>query len=227
MLGLIFSGTSFIFAGGIENKHNYSAEYIRTLNRNAATDSADAVVYNPAGVVKMEDGFYVNLSGQAIPKDYWHTVGGIDYESDTPSFIPGLFGLYKHDRWAAFAAFTIPAGGGKVEYEKGSATTLALGQGIIAGSGGFYSTIKNQHLESESIHYGFTLGGTFAINDTVSVSIGARYIDAQKKAKGSVTVSGLAPDMTGQIDRANSRWMGGHFRYEYCPDTGSQHRNQV
>ncbi|MBW2321629.1 MAG: hypothetical protein JRF31_12510 [Deltaproteobacteria bacterium] len=59
--GLIVSSASSLFAGGIENKHNWSAEYVRTLNRNAATDSADAVVYNPAGVMKMEDGFYLNL----------------------------------------------------------------------------------------------------------------------------------------------------------------------
>jgi len=61
---LVFSIASPLMAGGIDNKHNFSAEYIRTLNRNAATDSADGVVYNPAGVVKMPDGFWLNLSGQ-------------------------------------------------------------------------------------------------------------------------------------------------------------------
>ncbi|MBW1744497.1 MAG: hypothetical protein JRJ47_13875, partial [Deltaproteobacteria bacterium] len=58
---LVFCLTSPVMAGGIDNKHNFSAEYIRTLNRNAATDSADATVYNPAGVVRMEDGLYGNL----------------------------------------------------------------------------------------------------------------------------------------------------------------------
>lgn len=66
--GLIFSTASPLIAGGVDNKHNFSAEYIRTLNRNAATDSADAVAYNPAGVVKMEDGLYVSLSGQYVKK---------------------------------------------------------------------------------------------------------------------------------------------------------------
>ncbi|UCF55710.1 MAG: long-chain fatty acid transport protein, partial [Deltaproteobacteria bacterium] len=56
VVGFIFSASSSLFAGGIDTKSNLSAEYIRTLNRNAATDSADAVVYNPAGVMKMEDG---------------------------------------------------------------------------------------------------------------------------------------------------------------------------
>jgi len=62
--GLIAASASPLFAGGIENKHNWSAEWVRTLNRNAATDSADAVSYNPAGVMKMDNGFYLNAAGQ-------------------------------------------------------------------------------------------------------------------------------------------------------------------
>ena len=52
--GFIFSTTSWVYAGGIDTKSNLSADYVRTLNRNAATDAADAVVYNPAGVMKLE-----------------------------------------------------------------------------------------------------------------------------------------------------------------------------
>ena len=83
MVGLVFLLTAPLLAGGIDNKHNFSAEYIRTLNRNAATDSADAVVYNPAGVMRMENGFYLNFSGQYAAKDYSDTIGGIwtDFEN--------------------------------------------------------------------------------------------------------------------------------------------------
>ncbi len=210
--GIIFSLTSPIIAGGIDNKQNLSAEYVRTLNRSAATDSADAVVYNPAGVVKMEDGFFLNLSGQYALKEYSNTIGGVEYETDVPSIVPGLFGLYKKDRWAAFAAFTIPCGGGKVRYESGNATTYALGQGFIGGAnaqlalGGYpplYNTILSQSLECESIYYGLTLGGAYAINDMISVSLGLRYIDAQKEAAGSVAIaasSGQVPDQFAGID---------------------------
>jgi hypothetical protein len=38
---------STAFAGAIDNKTNWSAEYIRTFNRNAATDYADIAAYNP------------------------------------------------------------------------------------------------------------------------------------------------------------------------------------
>lgn len=202
--------TSSVFAGGIDNKHNYSTEYVRTLNRNAATDSADAAVYNPAGVMRMKDGFYLNLSAQEAFKDYWHTTAGAEYKSDTPSFIPGLFGIYKQEKWAAYGALSIVAGGGKVEYDQGSATTMGIGNAIIARSGGFYSNIRNQSLKADSIYFGYTIGGAYEVNDRVSLSLGLRYVDAGKEAKGSVTVSGLAPDMTAQMDyeQAADGWGG-------------------
>ncbi|MBW2565895.1 MAG: hypothetical protein JRE24_03215, partial [Deltaproteobacteria bacterium] len=46
---LVFAVATPLMAGGADNKTGWSAEYIRTLNRNAATDSADIVMYNPAG----------------------------------------------------------------------------------------------------------------------------------------------------------------------------------
>ena len=55
MVGL----ASSLQAGGIINKQNLSADYIRTLNRNAATDMADAAAFNPAGTAMMQDGLYV------------------------------------------------------------------------------------------------------------------------------------------------------------------------
>ena len=74
--GLIAASASPLFAGGIENKHNWSAEWVRSLNRNAATDSADAVAYNPAGVMKMDGGFYLNVAGQYALKEYSNTYQG-------------------------------------------------------------------------------------------------------------------------------------------------------
>ena len=49
--GFIVSLASPLMAGGIINKQNLSSEYLRTISRNAATDAADATVFNPAGVM--------------------------------------------------------------------------------------------------------------------------------------------------------------------------------
>lgn len=50
---LIVGLASSLQAGGVINKQNLSADYLRTLNRNAATDMADAAAFNPAGTAMM------------------------------------------------------------------------------------------------------------------------------------------------------------------------------
>lgn len=179
LMGLLFSTTSFVLAGNVDNQNNYSAEWVRTLNRNAATDSADSAVYNPAGTIKMDNGIYLNMTGQYVHKKYWHKTSDMTYDSDTPSYVPGVFGLYKRDRWAAFVAYTITCGGGKVKYDEGSTTT-----GAIAAMLGPDHSI--QYIEADSYYHAFTLGGAYALNEKVSVSMGIRYIDAKIEKRGYV-----------------------------------------
>ncbi|MDY6853223.1 MAG: outer membrane protein transport protein [Thermodesulfobacteriota bacterium] len=217
LLCLLLSVSSQLTAGGVDSKTNWSVEYIRTLNRNAATDSADIAAYNPAGVMRMDDGVYLNCSFHNILKTYTNEINGVDLETDTPSLVPGLFGIYKDDRWAGYAAFTIVGGGGKVEFKRGNATTSTIGLGLITGANatlaGFlvpadfwYTNIKSQDLDAESVYLGFTLGGSYALNDTVSVSLGARYTDAQREAEASLAISAANPlpgvndDIKGVVD---------------------------
>jgi long-chain fatty acid transport protein len=224
MTGIFMLTTSPLMAGGITNKQNFSTEYFRTLSRNAATDSADAAVFNPAGVMKMEEGLYINAGAFYILKDYWNTSGGVEYKSDEPSIIPSLIGLYKKDKWAVFGAFTVPAGGGKVIYNNGDATTLGYGTQLMAGVnymltlppslGGmslpyddYYDSISRQRLEAESIYYGFTAGGAYEVNDLFSIAVGARFINATKEAQASMTITASPfspgygmPDQTFNID---------------------------
>jgi long-chain fatty acid transport protein len=221
--GLALSFTTTLMAGGITNKQNFSAEYLRTFSRNAATDSADAIAFNPAGVMMMGDGIYVNGALFYAAKDYSNTIGGTEQASDEPSVVPGLFGLYKTDKWALFGAFTIPAGGGKVEYAGGNATSYGYGMLLMQGvnfqltlppalggmslpAANYYDTISNQNVQAESIYYGYTVGGSYKINDTFSIALGARYIDANKEAQASITISpgamfaALMPAQTFNID---------------------------
>src|SRR5210317_2479608 len=94
LLTVVFG--SVAYGGAIDNKTNWSAEYIRTLNRNAATDYADIAAYNPAGTVKLDEGFIINGSVQFLSKKYENniTLGRatvLSLESDEPSYIPGIF----------------------------------------------------------------------------------------------------------------------------------------
>ena len=209
--GLMVSSGSTLFAGGLENKHNWSAEYVRTLNRNAATDSADAVVYNPAGVMKMEDGLYLKLDGQYVLKDFSNTYLGTEYDTDEPDFIPSLFTLYKKDKWAAYGAVTVVVAGGHVDFKEGDTTTKMIADYVVqtatlpvppAPFPGIpaFDTVLNHRLKGESYFIGYTLGGAYAINDMVSVSLGARYVDASREFRGHATLTGNAGQQTLFVD---------------------------
>jgi long-chain fatty acid transport protein len=190
-LSVTFAAT--VFAGAIENKTNWSAEYIRTLNRNAATDYADIAAYNPAGTVKLTEGFIINGSLQYLSKEYENVVNGTSFESDEPSYIPGIFGVYNTGKWSLYGAFSNYGGGGKVDFSDGNATTVSLAAGLLGNPlcppySGTCTNFGAQQLSAESFYLGYTIGGAYSLNDMVSFSIGLRYIDAHREAQGSVMV---------------------------------------
>jgi len=60
---LLSAGTAV--AGGVDMNVNQSAEWCKTLNRNASTDP-DATYFNPAGTAFMRQGVYTSLNDQVI-----------------------------------------------------------------------------------------------------------------------------------------------------------------
>ena len=189
-----------LYAGGIINKQNQSADYIRSLTRNAATDAADAVVFNPAGVMRMQNGFYVKGDVVYLQKDYENDVPDVsiphlptmhfgNMDSEEPSIVPGIFALYKKDRWAGFFAVTVPGGGGEINYDDGDSRTVALGLNIISKAGGHYIGFASQEIWAESVYMGYTLGGAVKVTDWFSLSGGVRYIDAYQKFCGDAVLN--------------------------------------
>jgi|WetSurSiteA1Bulk_404760.scaffolds.fasta_scaffold15948_2 long-chain fatty acid transport protein len=196
MVGL----ASSLQAGGIINKQNLSADYIRTLNRNAATDLADAAVFNPAGTAMMENGLYLKADAIYLNKDYTNqlpnaigplNLGGGTLDSEEPSIIPGLFAVYKQDRWSAFFTVTVPGGGGKVNYNDGDARTTMLslpgafgGLGTYLGGAAGNPNNINQRIEADAHYIGYSLGTAFKVFDSLSLGGGVRYVDAYQEFKG-------------------------------------------
>jgi long-chain fatty acid transport protein len=208
-LALFCAFTATAFAGAIDNRTNWSAEWVRTLNRNAATDFADIAAYNPAGTVKLHEGFSLNGSLQYGKKDYTNNVslpaaipytGCTDCESDEPSYIPGIFGVYNKGKWSLFGAFSNVAGGGKVDFEQGNWTTIGAQLFLIGAdpTDNLVAPGPQQQISGESFYLGFTLGGAFALNDMLSFSVGLRYVDASREASASATIldGTLSPALT-------------------------------
>jgi len=210
---LSFAFVSAVSAGAIDNKTNWSAEYIRTLNRNAATDYADIAAYNPAGTVKLADGFIINGSAQYLGKEYANniTLGPttvLALESDEGSLVPGLFAVYNREAMSVFGAVTVVGGGGKVDFSQGNWTTTKIGSAVAGMSlpicpptspttGGacvnFNPTdLTGQQLSAESYYLGYTLGAAYAFNDIFSFSVGLRYVNAHREAQGSATILDVA-----------------------------------
>jgi long-chain fatty acid transport protein len=211
---LVVGLASSLQAGGIINKQNLSADYIRTLNRNAATDMADAAAFNPAGTAMMQDGLYLKADVIYLMKDYSNdmpssppfNLGTLD--SEEPSIIPGLFAVYKQDRWSAFFAVTIPGGGGEVKYDDGNARTalLALGYapllGFPPGPGSLIApTATEQKIEADSYYVGYSLGGAYKIFDSLSLSGGIRFVDAYQEFKGRATNPANGRSLNVKIER--------------------------
>jgi long-chain fatty acid transport protein len=219
-IALSCSFAATVFAGAIDNKTNWSAEYIRTFNRNAATDYADIAAYNPAGTVKLQDGFIINGSVQYLNTDIKNILGGTSYENDEPPIVPGLFGVYNRDKWSLYGALTVVGGGGKVEYSQGNLTTVGAGWTLIGADIGFLPPPGPSQLTAKSYYLGYTLGGAYEINDIFSISVGLRYVDAQREGEGSGVLThstyGLVP--VAMKFEENGKGWGGIFGVNIAPN---------
>ncbi len=195
------------FAGGILTNYNQSAQYIRMLSRNASLD-VDAVFYNPAGLIKLNDGWHFSFSSQTI----WQTrevtsnfpllMNDHDnyYEGKTfaPVF-PDFYGVYKKNKWAFSLGVGPAAGGGSAEFENGLPSfeipISKLGSGL-----GQLSPLFNSYqipsvngysidmsFEASSIFWGIQLGASYAINDMISVYGGVRVMPSINTYDGTIS----------------------------------------
>ena len=72
---------------------NHSAEYVRTLNRNAST-SADAAFYNPAGLAFMKKtGLYIMLSNQTLIANREHSMNYKSINVNNAGYLPTTISL--------------------------------------------------------------------------------------------------------------------------------------
>jgi len=174
----------------IDNLSNMSAEWIRTGNRNAATDAADIVVYNPGAVSQLPDGIQVNIGNQTLFRNPQHSydlgMGAESHEQDgTDWFLPNVYITYSKDNWAIFGGYYIPGGGAVVDYPDGSITTDMIGIGMVMD--GTFDGYDNESMKAESVYNTLTLGGAYTLNEKVSVALGLRYILVKNNIKAGIT----------------------------------------
>jgi long-chain fatty acid transport protein len=168
-------------AGSVDYLSNQSADYMRTFARNAATDSADVAFYNPAGAAFLRDGLYLNLNTQHVLKYYSIQYEGTSYESNKPTpILPTLFAVWKWRHLAAFATFTVPGGGGSLNYEKGVPYLIPLAVLVPDRDG----ALVEGKFEGSSMYLAPSIGASYELFDIVSASAAFRMIYATRSVKG-------------------------------------------
>lgn len=130
-----------IFAGGVENKTNMSAGYLRNPSRNTENERPEAAFYNIAGTGFMADGLYIEAGNQFVFKEYANELKTGDkfanqekysvpdyYSNDETNvfFYPNFDVVYKKNRWSMFLTFGVYAGGGALSYSEGTSATSLM-----------------------------------------------------------------------------------------------------
>ena len=186
----------------MDNLPNLSAEWMRTAARNASTDAADAVVYNPAGITKLPNGFHINFSNQTLFRNPSHSYdlgigqGTKTYSQDgSDPFIPNLYMAFKKNNWAINAGVFIAGGGATMNYPTGSITTDLIGLQALMSTGGAYSEVKTPSLKASSMYLTTTVGGTIQMSKNIGFSTSIRYVSAKNTANAGMTLTSSPFDL--------------------------------
>lgn len=189
-----------VFAGGLLTNTNQSAQFIRMMSRNAST-GIDAVYFNPAGLIKMDDGWHFAVYNQTIfqtkPVDSEFPLlndGYYEGEVKVPVF-PTAFAVYKMDNWAFSLGFGPNAGGGSATYDRGLPSFEIPITKVVPGLAGLTQinpalnvTGYNADLafDGSSVFWGIQLGATYRVSDMFSVYGGVRYLPSKNTYYGTI-----------------------------------------
>jgi long-chain fatty acid transport protein len=204
-----------LLAGGLVTNTNQSAMFTRLQNRNASTD-IDAVYFNPAGLTRLGDGFYVSLNNQSITQtqtitnsyNYLSGTKPREYKGDVSAPIyPGVYVAFKKGKFAVSGGFNVIGGGGGATYKSGlpsfemgiadlvpglQSKMNTIDQAAVAITGndpGFRNITgynSNIYFEGTSVYFGYQANISYAFTDMLSAAIGVRYVSAKNSYKGHI-----------------------------------------
>ena len=195
--GLVLCFSS-VFAGGLLTNGNQSAQYIRMLSRNAST-SPDAVYFNPAGLMRMENGFYFAVQSQSLfqtktVESKFPLLNSGKYEGTlaAPVF-PTAFAVYKKDKFAFSLGLGPNSGGGSITFDRGlpsfekKLSTLVPNLSELSKIGKTVTGYGvNIYFKGESVYWGIQGGVSYKVNDVFSVYGGARYLPSKTTYNGYI-----------------------------------------
>ena len=208
-----------LMAGGIMTNSNQSAAYARMLARNASL-GIDAVYYNPAGLTKLSNGFYLSLNNQSIfqTKDvvnnyaYLHSTPDAKYTGKVKAPVfPGIYAVYKLDKLAFSFGFNPVGGGGGAKYDTGLPSFEMPVSDLIPmlhTAAGVTDYKADINFEGTSVYFGYQFGMSYEVCKSFSLFAGVRTVSAKNTYKGSIMNIMINPNIpntpyTGAFMRAD------------------------
>ncbi|WP_291255112.1 OmpP1/FadL family transporter [Fusobacterium sp.] len=197
-LGLLALATvlsSATYAASIDHIQTYTPEYLGNQAQNGMINKSSAY-YNPAGLVHLENGTYVQLGGQLALGHEKMTYGGKEYKAQLVQPIPN-FALYKvEDDSALYWTFGALGGGGDLKYKDGVAGTAVIPD-ILAGIGLVGFSTNESKVEGSNLYIQNTLGKVFKVDEKLSLSVAGRAIYGSRTLKGDIYLNGKVPKLEG------------------------------
>ncbi len=179
VLGFLTSATAM--AGSIDYLSQQDAEYLAHPAM-VGKIGVSGAYYNPAGLVWLEDGTYMQVNNQTHLKTYSQEYGDYKFESDKPSaMVPSLQVVHKKGDMAYFFHAGAIAGGGSVEYKGGVGTFPSIADSLDKIGAEF---VGGSNVTGESYYIALQAGIAKKITKSWSGAIGIRAIDAQRRFKG-------------------------------------------
>jgi long-chain fatty acid transport protein len=183
--------TASLFAGGLVTNTNLSASWVRLPARDAST-SIDAVFYNPAGLMKLENGVHFSLTNQTIWQkrkinNSYPYLKDDEYKGEifAPVF-PSFYAAYKMDKFAFSFGFNAVGGGGGATFDRGLPSFEISPSSLVPSlaSQGVTEYRMEAFFEGTSVYFGYQGGVSYKINDMISVFAGVRYVTAKNTYNG-------------------------------------------
>lgn len=200
-----------VFAGGVLTNTNQSARFARMMALEAIVSGADAAYYNPAGTIRLKEGFHFTFSNQSAFQQRIITSSFAPLTGEgtkkyvgkaSAPVIPSLQAVYRKGDWALSGGIAIVGGGGKATFDKGLPmfeSQIAMLPGMLNAFAPTLvgqipnSSLKakgysvNQHMAGTNYIFGGQIGGAYKINEMFSVYGGIRLNIVSNKYEGRLT----------------------------------------
>lgn len=176
LLALTACFTTNIFAASIDHIQNYSAEYGANPAQQGAINIGSTVYFNPAGLMRLENGtYFVGGLQYAFGKQTMKESGN-DYSADLSSPIPNI-ALYRKTTNGAYY-FTMGAlgGGAELEYKDGIPLSFPLGGQTVSAS----SVLSHLNVTGSNQYAQATIGKVVNLTDKWSAALGLRGVYAKR-----------------------------------------------